>query len=164
MTDEARVNPADDAVITITRVLDAPRELVWQAWTDPEHLARWWGPKGFTVPFCEVDVRPGGAWRIDMRAPNGTVYPNKGVYLEVVEPERLAWTDVVDETNAPAWGDRPPPSSVTTVLFEEEDGKTRMTTITRLESVEDRNRMLEMGADKGWNQSLDRLADLLANR
>jgi len=75
-----------------TRVFDAPRELVWKVWTDPKHVARWWGPHGFTNPVCELDVRPGGAIRIHMRGPDGTVYPMTGVYLEVVEPERIVFT------------------------------------------------------------------------
>jgi acetyl esterase/lipase len=84
--------------VVITRIFDAPRELVFKAWTEPERLMRWWGPRGFTNPVCETDVRPGGAWRIVMRAPNGAEYPGGGVYLEqlargsklIPEPFRLA--------------------------------------------------------------------------
>ena len=70
--------------LTLTRILDAPRELVFRVWTDETHLARWWGPSGFTNPVCEIDVRVGGAWRIVMRAPDGTEYPCQGVYLEII--------------------------------------------------------------------------------
>ena len=80
--------------LVIIRVFDAPRELVFKAWTDTKHMAQWWGPNGFTNPVCELDVRAGGAMRIDLRAPNGVVYPMKGVFREVVEPQRLVFTSV----------------------------------------------------------------------
>lgn len=161
MTDTATSRPNDEPTLTITRVFDAPRELVFRAWTDPEQLAQWWGPHGFTNPVCETDPRPGGAWRIDMRGPDGTIYPNKGRYLEVVEPERLVYTDIVDD-GADAWGDTPPPSTVQTVTFEDEDGKTRVTTVIRVGSIEARDAMIEMGAIAGWTESLERLEALLA--
>src|SRR5260370_21490124 len=77
-----------DRELTLTRVLDAPRELVFRMWTDPQHVAQWWGPMGFTNPVREMDVRPGGALRIGMRAPDGTDYPMIGTYREDVSPER----------------------------------------------------------------------------
>src|SRR3989442_14953659 len=83
--------PADRELV-FTRVLSAPRSRVFTAWTDPKHVAPWWGPHGFTNPVCELDVRPGGAIRIHMRGPDGTVYPMTGVYQEIVEPERLVFT------------------------------------------------------------------------
>lgn len=146
--------------MTMTRDFDAPRELVYRAWTEPAHLARWWGPHGFTNPVVETDPRPGGRWRIDMRAPDGTVYPNAGEYLEVREAERLVYTDVVDEGET-AWGDSPPPSAVHTVTFEDADGGTRVTVVVRLDSPEARNAMIEMGAVDGWNQSMERLDALV---
>src|ERR1700730_7092158 len=90
-----KVEPARESAereLKITRVFDAPREMVFKAWTDPKLLAQWWGPKGFTNPVCELDVRPGGAIRVHMRGPDGTVYPMTGVYQEVVEPERIVFT------------------------------------------------------------------------
>ena len=84
--------PAEDREFVITRVFDAPRSLVFKMWTDPKHMAHWWGPKGFTNPVCEMDVRPGGAWRIVMRGPDGGEHPAKGVYREVVAPGRLVMT------------------------------------------------------------------------
>src|SRR5713226_3505963 len=93
--------PAMPALV-ITRVFDAPRELVFKVWTDPKHLALWWGPHGFTNPVCEVDLRPGGSILIHMRGPNGVVYPMKGVYREIIEPERLVFTSVaLDEKGHP---------------------------------------------------------------
>ena len=88
--------------LVLTRVFNAPRERVWKAWTDPNQVAQWWGPAGFTNPRCEVDVRPGGVLRIDMRGPDGTVYPMSGVYREVVSPERLVFTgSALDEKGKP---------------------------------------------------------------
>src|SRR6202167_2121007 len=80
--------------IIITRVFDAPRALVFKAWTDPKHLAQWWGPKGFTNPVCEIDARIGGALRIHMRGPDGSIYPMKGVIREIAAPERLVFTNI----------------------------------------------------------------------
>lgn len=160
-TAPSATNPTDEPVITFVRDFDAPRERVFKAWTEPEQLKQWWGPEGFTVPRCEVDLRPGGAWRIDMQGPDGTIYPNKGIYLEVIVPEKLVTTDDVD-VDETAWGDTPPPSSTNTMLFEEIDGKTRLTVVTRLQTIEQRDAMLEMGVEAGWNESLDKLARLFA--
>jgi uncharacterized protein YndB with AHSA1/START domain len=80
-------------VLVITRVFDAPRELVWKAWTQPQRFVRWWGPKGFTVPFCKIDLHPGGVMHFCMRSPEGRDFWNKGVFREVVEPERIVSTD-----------------------------------------------------------------------
>ena len=152
----------DEPVITFTRVFNAPRELVYQAWTDPKHVSQWFGPRGFTVPHCELDVRVGGRWRIDMQAPDGTVYPNQGVYLEVDPPRRLVYSDVVEDPAA--WGDNPPPNQTVEVIFEEDDGQTILTTITRLESMEARDTIVEAGAIAGWTETLDRLAELVEAR
>src|SRR5258708_17136866 len=83
---------ATDAVIVLTRLYDAPRELVWKAITDPRHVAQWYGGQGFSSPVCEMDVRPGGQWRHVMRAPNGMEFPVNSVFIEVTPPERLGWT------------------------------------------------------------------------
>src|SRR5579864_2222874 len=88
-------NAASDKLqgeLVITRVFHAPPEVVFKAWTDPKQMAQWWGPHKFTNPVCEMDVRPGGAWRIVMRGPDGSLHPAKGVYREIVEPERLVMT------------------------------------------------------------------------
>ena len=83
-----------ERVLVIERVFDAPRGLVFKAWTEPRRLAQWWGPKGFTNPVCEIDARPGGTLRIVMRAPDGAEHPMKGVLREVIEPERLVFTNI----------------------------------------------------------------------
>ena len=86
---------APESTVLITRIFDAPREMVFRAWTDQKHLAAWWGPDGFTAPVCEIEARPGGAVRIDMRGPDGTVHANRGVVREIVPPERFAFTAAV---------------------------------------------------------------------
>src|SRR5258707_5607588 len=111
-----------DRELTLTRVLDAPRELVFRMWTDPQHVSKWWGPMGFTNPVCEMDVRPGGALRIVMRAPDGTDYPMIGTYREIVAPERLVFTNsAVDAQGNPLL------DCVTVVTFTERGGKTQLT-------------------------------------
>jgi uncharacterized protein YndB with AHSA1/START domain len=154
----------------ITRVLEAPRELVFRAWTDPGHMARWWGPRGFTCT-CEIDPRPGGAYRLVMRSEDGIEYPISGVFREIVEPERLVMT--MDPTGHPAeWHDlvnpnrgddaNPAGQLITTATFEDVGGKTRLTVRTRFESDAIRDAMLKMGMTEGWSQSLERLEELVA--
>ena len=109
-----------DRELIFTRVFDAPRELVFKAWTDPRHLMQWWGPKGFTTSVYEMDVRPGGVWRLTMRGPDGVDYKNRIVFLEVVKPERLVYKHEPEKGSEPV-------SFETTVTFAEEGGKTRLT-------------------------------------
>src|SRR5262249_33672413 len=121
---DARTNAAtqtEDRELVITRVFDAPRRLVFKAWTEPGRLAQWWGPRGFTTPLCEMDVRPGGAFGFGMRSPQGTDHRLRGVFREIVEPERLVCTW--------AWEDEGKPGHETllTVTFAERDGKTTLT-------------------------------------
>jgi uncharacterized protein YndB with AHSA1/START domain len=155
----------------ITRTFDAPRALVFKAWTDPKHMAQWWGPDGFTNPVCELDVRPGGAWRIVMRAPNGEEHPAKGVYREIVPPERLVFT--IDHSElSDQWHDhvnpgrdkskgKPALEGISTVTFDEQNGKTILTIRTRFESVQILEAFAKMGMAQGWSQSLERLAQEL---
>jgi uncharacterized protein YndB with AHSA1/START domain len=143
--------------LTITRIFDAPRELVFKAWTDPKQLAKWWGPKGFTNPVCEANAKPGGAIWIVMRAPDGTEYPMKGIFREIVEPERLVFVatpvDLVGTSLIEA---------ITTVTFAEQGAKTRVTVHARAVAlVAIGVRMIE-GMEAGWSQSLDRLGELMA--
>src|SRR5439155_12002397 len=104
--------PITERELTLTRVFDAPRSTVFKLWTDPKHMARWWGPHGFTNPRCELDARPGGKIHIDMRAPDGTVYPMTGTFREVVEPERLVFMAVAEDHAG-----TPLLESLTTVTF-----------------------------------------------
>lgn len=145
--------------VVITRVFDAPREVVFRAWIDPKHLAKWWGPECFTNPVCEVDARPGGAVRIVMRAPDGADHPMRGVFREIVAPERLAFTNfAVDENDSPMI------DGFTTVTFVEHDGKATMTLETTAKPlVASAARMIE-GMQTGWSQSLDKLTAYLRRK
>jgi uncharacterized protein YndB with AHSA1/START domain len=136
--------------LVITRTFDAPRRLVFAAWSKPENLVHWWGPKGFTLPKCEVDFRPGGLFHFVMRGPDGKDYPFRGSYLEIVEPERIVSQGVIhDEPGHQVW---------TTVTFAEEDGKTKLTVQQTYSFETDATR----GAPEGWKQTLDRLVDFVA--
>lgn len=143
--------------LVITRVFDAPRELVFKVWTEPEHLARWWGPRGFTNPVCEMDARPGGSLRIVMRGPDGVDYPMTGVFREVVAPERLVFTAVAEDKDG-----NPLLEGLTTVTFAEEDGKTKLTLQTSAVALVAEAAAMLDGMEEGWSQSLDRLAEYLA--
>ncbi|HEU4641170.1 MAG TPA: SRPBCC domain-containing protein [Gemmatimonadaceae bacterium] len=152
MTARERSGVADARELVITRTFDAPRELVWSAWTERERAMRWAGPKDFTAPELEGDVRPGGAWRTVLRSPDGEDHPQHGVYLEVVPPERLVFTF--------AWDSAPENEMLVTVTFTERAGKTEMVfRQTGFPSVESRN-----GHEGGWTQAFDRLAEHLAGR
>jgi uncharacterized protein YndB with AHSA1/START domain len=156
----------------ITRVFDAPRELVFKAWTDPKHLAQWWGPRAFTTPICEMDLRPGGAYRIVMRSADGVDYPIKGVFRQIVEPQRIVmtqdvsghpeeWYDFLNPGRAK--GDYSVPGEMlATVTFDDLGGKTRLTVRTLFKSAAIRDAMLKLGMTEGWSQSLERLSELLA--
>ena len=117
---------ADEASVTIERVFDAPRTLIFKLITDPFHLVHFYGPRGVTSPVCEMDLRPGGVWRHVVRFPDGREYPITSIYLEVVEPERIVYRDAPDGSTGGLDG-LPPPQLVTSILFEELDGRTRLT-------------------------------------
>src|SRR5580658_6148894 len=144
-----------DREIVMTRTFDAPRHLVFEAWTQPEHVARWWGWRDSTLPVCEIDLRPGGAWRFVLRKPDGQEYPFKGVYREIAAPERLVYTECFDEPSAgsPEW--------LSTVTFEEHDGRTKVTAVSLHKSREARDAHLKAGMEAGAANTLDRLAEYL---
>ena len=148
-----RASPDDTASreITATRVVDAPRELVFRVWTEPEHIAHWWGPNGFTTTIYEMDVRPGGVWRFIMHGPDGTDYPNEITFHEVVKPERLVYTH------------GPEPVFDVTVTFAAEGRKTKLTmrSVFATKAVRDKVAK-EYGAVEGMHQTLDRLAEQLS--
>jgi uncharacterized protein YndB with AHSA1/START domain len=146
--------------LVITRVFDAPRELVFRAWTDPKHMARWWGPKHFTNRVEQMDVRPGGAWRIIMCAPDGAEHPSQGVYREILPPERLVFTNTAVDKDGKVIID-----GFTTVTFADQNGKTKLTLETRGVAKVDYAANYLKGMEAGWTQSLERLGEsLLANR
>ena len=153
----ATIDVAADAVsadatgrhLVVTRLVDAPRSLVFKAWTEQEHVARWWGPQGFTTTFCDMDIRPGGTFRFCMRSPTGTDHWKRGVYREIVPPERIVFTF--------AWEDaagNPGHELLTTVTFAEHGTKTRLTlhqaVFETVEGCDDHRR--------GWTSCLERFA------
>src|SRR3990172_1223363 len=148
--------------LTITRIFDAPRELAWKAWTEPELFKSWWGPKNFTAPFIKIDLRVGGKYLFCMRGPDGKDYWSTGVYREIVPLERLVLTDsfagekgnVVPASHYGMAGDWPLELLVT-AMFEEIGGKTKM--ILRDEGV--RAGMMRELTETGWSESFDRLAE-----
>lgn len=150
-----------DRELVITRQLEAPPGLVFDAWTDPAQLPRWWGPHGMTTPVCEIDLKVGGLFRTLMRDPSGKEYPNSGVYLEVRRGERLVFTDAYE----PGWMPAGEPFMTVVVTFEAAEGGTRLTARARHWTVEARERHEAMGFHGGWGQMMERLeAHLAAGR
>lgn len=147
---------AETREITITRIIDAPRDLVFEAWTEAEHIARWWGPEGFTVPECTSDPRPGGSLTIVMRGPDGADYPMTGIYREVVWPERL-----IVESTAVGEDGEPILEALQTVTFIDHDGKTELTVHARAVALVPRAVAMLDGMEAGWTQSLQCLDDFL---
>ena len=144
--------PSDREVV-ITRVVNAPRRLVFAAWTEPRHLQRWLiGPDGWSMPICEIDLRPGGHWRYVYRKPSGTELTLTGSVLEVLPPERLVTT----ESWGPEW-----PETVNTVVLTESGGHTTITLTITYVSKEARDAAVGTGAMDGMNQSFERLDELL---
>ena len=145
----------DQRSLITSRVLAAPRELVWAAWTAPEHLARWWGPIGFSTTTCAFDFRPGGVWRFVMHGPDGRDYQNRITFDEIVKPERIRYRHGDDVELV---------RFCTTVTFEDLAGsRTRLTLHAVFPTAADRDRVVrDYGADKGAAETLGRLADYLA--
>jgi uncharacterized protein YndB with AHSA1/START domain len=142
-----------DRELVITRVVDAPRTLVWDVWTSPEHLPQWLlGPEGWTMPVCEIDLRPGGAWRWRWRREDGCQMEMHGIYKEIAPPERLVSTE--------AWGGDWP-ETVNTLLLTEENGRTTITQRILYPSKEARDAALQTGMKDGVTVSFDRLARYL---
>lgn len=154
-TDSTAAASEADRELVLTRVFDAPRELVFDAWTDPRHTPQWWGPHGFTNTVHETDMRPGGVWRFTMHGPDGTDYPNRILYTEIAKPERLVYLHDSDQ-------DDDPRRFHVTVTFEDEGGKTRLTMRMLLPTAEQREEAVGFGAVELGYQTLDRLARHLA--
>ena len=154
--DPDRFDPERDLVLE--RVVDVPRTLVWQAWTRPEHVKRWFAPAPWTVTDCKIDLRPGGVFRTVMRSPEGEEYPGDGCFLEIVENERLVWTDAL------APGFRPseaPFMTVVVTLADQGAGRTKYSARTMHKSPEERKKHEEMGFVDGWGKCLDQMLELL---
>ncbi|MGH3786737.1 MAG: SRPBCC family protein [Pseudonocardiaceae bacterium] len=139
--------------IVMTRIFDAPRDVVFTAFTDPKLIPKWWGPARYETTVDRADVRPGGLWRYVQRGPDGTEYGFKGVYHDIVAPERVVQTFEFEGM--------PGHVALATATFEEVDGKTKYVGIDVYQSVEDRDGMAQSGMEEGANESMDRLAELL---
>jgi len=140
------------------REFDAPRDLVFSLWTDPKHLAQWWGPHGFTTTTHSFDMRPGGVWRFVMHGPDGRDYQNRVTFEEIVRPERIVYRHGGGE-------DVEPVQFRQTVIFEDIGGRTRITWRGDFPSAAERDRVIkEYGADQGLLQTLARLADYVASQ
>ena len=141
-----------DRELVVTRLIDAPRRLVFRAWTEPEQVARWWGPQGFVTTHCDMDIRPGGAFRCCMRSPEGTDYWKRGVYREIVEAERIAFTFAWEDADG-----KPGHELLTTVTFADEGARTRLTLhqaeFETVERCEDHR--------SGWTSCLERFAEYM---
>jgi uncharacterized protein YndB with AHSA1/START domain len=153
-SDTFRATTPSDREIRLTRLFDAPRHLVFDAMTKPEHVRRWWGclTDEHSVTVCEIDLRPGGAWRFVGRGPRGE-YAFYGVYREVAAPERLVFTEIYEPF--------PDVESVVTSVFAEENGKTRLTVTALYPSVDVRDSVMKTGMAKGAAISYDRLEELV---
>jgi len=148
----------DDRELVLTRLIDAPREKLYRAWTEPELLKQWFAPLPYTTSHAELDVRPGGSNLIVMKGPDGQEMPNRGVYLEVVPNERIVFTNAY--TNA--WEPSEKPFSTVILTFENESGKTRYTARVRHWTSADRETHEKMGFHRGWGQCADQLEALVS--
>ena len=154
-SDTFKTTTPSDREIVLTRLFDAPRRLVFDAMTKPEHVRRWWGilDDKHSVPVCEIDLRPGGAWRFVGRGPEGDFPAFYGTYREVAPPDRLVFTEFFEPF--------PDVGSLVTTVFTEEGGKTRMTVTCLYPSLDVRDMVLSTGMSKGAGLSYDRLEDLV---
>ena len=158
MTTNADAKPRNDRELVLTRHIDAPREKLFRAWTEPELLKQWFAPLPWTTPRAELDPRPGGSILFVMRGPDGNEFPNPGVYLDVVRNERIVFTDAF----VSAWQPSEKPFMTAVITFEDEDGGTRYTARAMHWSVADREAHEKMGFHEGWGQCADQLAALAA--
>jgi uncharacterized protein YndB with AHSA1/START domain len=151
-----KVTTPSDCEIQLTRLFDAPRSLVFEAMSQPEHITQWWGRlgEGYSVPVCEVDLRQGGTWRFGNRTPKGELVTFYGVYREVAPAERMVFTEIFEPF--------PDAESVVSVVLTDENGKTRLTLTARYPSLDVRDMVLKTGMEKGAAISYDRLEEVVA--
>jgi uncharacterized protein YndB with AHSA1/START domain len=153
-----QIDPRLDLVID--RVVDAPRHLLWQAWTQPEHVVHWFVPRPWTITSCEIDLRPGGAFNTVMRSPEGEEFPSKGCYLEVVPEERFVFTDAL----LPGFRPAPEPFFTAIVTLEARGDQTRYVAIAIHRDEAGREQHEQMGFMEGWNTVLDQLVEYVNER
>ncbi|XID94477.1 SRPBCC domain-containing protein [Paenibacillaceae bacterium WGS1546] len=167
MTNNAMVSWVDrDRILVLERVFDAPRELVFTMFKEPEHLKHWWGPEGWDLPVCKMDFRPGGVWHYCMKCVDrdqGEFYGmeswGKGVYKEIVEPEKIIYTDYFSDAEGNE--DDTMPSTEITMEFIDLGGKTKLISRSEYVSAETLQRVMDMGALEGITQTWDRLEERL---
>jgi uncharacterized protein YndB with AHSA1/START domain len=152
---ELTLETPSDREIVMTRVFDAPRELVFEAHSSCEHMSRWWGPRRYAFASCSMDFRPGGAWRIVLRGPDGEIPGFRGEYREIVRPERIVWTF--------EWAGMPGQVGPETMVFEEHDGRTTLTTTSVFTTKEERDGVIESGMVSGAAETYERLDSYLAD-
>jgi uncharacterized protein YndB with AHSA1/START domain len=157
MTVSGFLKPDPRLDLVLERVIDVPRELVWEAWTKPEHLKKWFCPAPWTVADCELDLRPGGMFRTTMRSPDGQEFPNVGCYLEVVPLERLVFTDAL----LPGWRPSENPFFTAVVTMEPHGSGTRYVAMAIHRDEAGRQKHEEMGFFTGWGAALDQLVALV---
>lgn len=156
--EQANANTGKDLILT--RRFDAPAQIVYKAWTDGKQLAAWWGPKDFTNPVCEIDVMPGGEINIDMKGPDDKVYPMSGVFHEIIDAEKLVFTTAAFKDAEGNWQ----LEVMNTVEFADEDGMTKLTLHASVLKQNEEVKSSVDGMEKGWNESLDRLAVLIPKK
>jgi uncharacterized protein YndB with AHSA1/START domain len=151
----------EDRTLVVERVFDAPREIVWKAWTEPERIARWWGPRGWQTSNAAFDFRPGGVWHYCMRGPDGLESWGKALYREIVPPERIVYVDVFSDKDgnvAPGM-----PEMLVTIEFADLGGKTRISARTEFATREQMQSILDMGVVQGLTETWDRLEEYLSS-
>jgi uncharacterized protein YndB with AHSA1/START domain len=150
----------EDRTMVVERTFDAPREIVFRAWSEADRLKEWWGPKGWTLPVCNIDFRPGGVWHYCMEGPGGEKSWGRAVYDEIVPPERIVYTDAFsDEQGGIAPG---MPVMKIVIDFVDEGGKTKIVSRTEFDSREALESILQMGVVEGLTETWDRLEEYLA--
>ena len=153
MTSSRIATPDPRLDLVLERTIEVPPELVWVAWTEPEHVKQWFTPRPWTVVECEIDLRPGGIFRTVMRSPDGQTFPNVGCYLEIVPNERLVWTDAL----LPGYRPSESPFFTAVITLEPEGNRTRYTATAMHRDTEGRERHEAMGFHDGWGKALDQL-------
>lgn len=158
MTARPEINPETDLILE--RTVDVRPEVVWRAWTQPEHVKQWFTPKPWETIACEIDLRPGGRFSTTMRSPDGTEFPNVGCYLEIVPNRKLAWTDAL----LPGFRPSLEPFMSAVILLEPDGSGTRYTAIALHANAEARRKHEEMGFLDGWSTALDQLVAYMKER
>lgn len=160
MSDSKTMVTTSGKQLHMERLFNAPRQLVFEAWSKPDYLARWWGPKGWTLPVCKVDFRAGGSWHYCMRGPEGEESWGKAIYHQIVVPERIVYSDYFSDA-AGTLSDQMPVGT-TTMTFIELDGKTKVIGESEYPAAADLEKVIQMGMLEGMNESLNRLEEALA--